>query len=138
MEKYLSYNEAAAFLCVSPQRIGQLISSRMLQGGPKIGRKRTVMLASIEAYRERNRINRTTGNTVLEQVYNKCQWDRKFIGYYPQRNIKYAWHLINPDECHEAIRELPKMAETTKDVCRALFLCSGTAGQILIVTEESW
>jgi len=76
--------------------------------------------------------------TELEKLFDECPWSRKFEHQFPDGRYMYVWHGDCEEEIEHAEKTLPDLEEETQEYCRALYLCSVSRGQTLIVTEETW
>ena len=135
-KNFLSHAEAAAELSLSKQRIWQLAKEGKLTPGPYMGKK-TVTRESVNAFRSKAEDD-SDHRTVLEQLFDRISWTRKFDNYVPERSVLHTWHLKNGDEVMDAVKRLPRLKEETEKVCRALFLGADEHGQVLVITEEPW
>jgi len=137
--KLLTYQEAADTLSLSVRRVSQLAQEGRLVNGKSMGRKKTVTQKSVDNYAEEHGIIAPEGDgteaTLLEQVFDKCSWERKFSHQFPAGDYLWVWREA---DARSAIKILPRLQEETQQVCRAIFLCHDSRGQALIVTEEDW
>lgn len=71
----------------------------------------------------------------LEEIFDSCDWERKFEYQVPDSDIAAVFRRGQEADLEAYLAENP---EETEDVCRAIFLGSDSAGQVVCITEEAW